>query len=136
MKNQKRLITERQEQVLKLCHHDFRGMTQEEAAKIMGITRRAVCFLLERVKKVLPQYFPILTKHEAKIYHYYMVEGWDVSEIADYFELEERTIYYALERAVEKGMRPTTPKNRILSYDELIEKYGIDWVDSQVKHQF
>ena len=136
MKKEKRKITERQEQALRLCHHDFSGLTQEEAAKEMGITQPTLNELLEHVKKVLPQFFPIITKHESKIYHYYMVEGWDVVDIADYMELSERAIYAALQRAVKKGMRSTTSKNRIQSYDELIEKYGIDWVDSHVKYQF
>jgi len=71
----KRSITKKQEQALQLCHQDFGGLEQIEAAERMNISQQAISKLLAVVKKVLPQYFPIITKLEAQIYHYYMVEG-------------------------------------------------------------
>lgn len=119
----KRLITEKQEQALKLCHHDFEGLTQEEAAEKMGISHQAISDLLTRIEKVLPQYFPILTKHEAKIYHYYMTEGWSTEEIAEYTEKSQRTIQLTLQRARDKGMYFTEAKGRVLSYDESMDAH-------------
>lgn len=124
----KRLITSQQEQALQLCHQGFEGLTQQEAAIQMGISRRAMCKLLAAVKKVLPQYFPILTKLEAQIYHYYMVEGWPVKEIAEYTEKSQRTIQLTLQRARDKGMFFPNTKGRILSYDESM--------DAKIKEQF
>ena len=63
---QRRLITAKQEQALRLCHQDFEGLSQTEAAEQMNISPRALGKLLVRVKKVLPQYFPIFTKFEMK----------------------------------------------------------------------
>ena len=124
----KRLITEKQEQALRLCHQDFDGLSQAEAAKQMNISQSALSELLVRVKKVLPQYFPILTKLEARIYHFYMNEGWDVDEIAEYLDSTPVSIYKTLQRARDKGMFFTEAKGRILSYDESM--------DVNVKQQF
>ena len=136
---QKRLITTGQEQALRLCHHEHGGLDQIEAAKQMGISRRAICYLLAAVKKVLPQYFPIITKLEAQIYHYYMIEGWEVDEIAEYIDSSPDTIYKTLQRAKAKGMFFTGAKGRIQSYDALRERYGNDdseGMDAHIKQKF
>ena len=124
----KRLISEKQEIALKLCHQDFGGLDQTEAAERMGISQQAMNKLLAAVEKVLPQYFPLLTKQEAERYHLYMVEGWSVDEIAEHFGLTPRSVYYALQRARDKGMHFTEAKGRVLSYDESM--------DDDIKEQF
>jgi len=124
----KRLITLRQEQALRLCHHDFEGLTQKEAAEKMNISQSALSGLLIRVKKVLPQYFPILTKLEAQIYYYYMVEGWSTEKITEHMEKSQRTVQLTLQRARDKGMFFTEAKGRVLSYDPSM--------DAQVIHKF
>ncbi len=121
MIKQGRLITFRQEQALRLCHQDFYGLNQIEAAEQMGISPQALGRLLARIKKILPQYFPIFTKFEAKIYHYYMVDGWSVDEIAEYVEHGPHTIYRALQRVKSKGAYFTGSKGRVLSYDESMD---------------
>ena len=131
----KRLVTKRQEQALRLCHQDFGGLEQIEAAKRMGISQRAVCYLLTAVEKVLPQYFPIITKLEAQIYHYYMVEGWEVDEISEYTKSLPDTIYKTLQRAKVKGMFFTGAKGRILSYDTSMDDEN-EGMDAQVIHKF
>lgn len=132
----KRLITKKQEKALRLCHQDFEGLDQAEAAKQMGISQQAISNLLTAVEKILPQYFPILTKLEAEIYHYYMVEGWEVSEIAEYLgeksgigiAYPDNAVYKTLQRARDKGMFFTEAKGRVLSYDESM--------DADVKKKF
>jgi len=128
----KRLITKRQEQALNLCHHTMGALTQEEAAKIMGISHQAISLLLEQVKKAVPQFFPIVTRHEAKIYHYYMVEGWSIREIAEYLKISERTVYFALQRAKKKGMFFPPAVGRI----KYIEELGEEDVDFNTKYKF
>ena len=126
----KRLITEKQEQALRLCHQDFDGLSREEAAKRMGISQSALSGLLARVKKNprFQAYFPILTKVEAERYHLYMTEGWSVKDIAEHFGLTPGSIYEALQRARDKGMFFTEAKGRVLSYDESM--------DAHIKQQF
>ncbi|MCK5615771.1 hypothetical protein KAR91_78635 [Candidatus Pacearchaeota archaeon] len=124
----KRLITEKQEQALRLCHQDFDGLSQTEAAEKMGISEAALGKLLARVEKVLPQYFPMLTKLEAKCYHHYMNEGWPVNEITECTGQSESAVYKALQRARDKGMRFTESKDRVLQYDSSM--------DGDIKEQF
>lgn len=124
----KRLITERQEQALRLCHQDFDGLPPEEAAERMNISPSAVNRLLVKVKEVMPSYFPILTGLEARIYHFYMAEDWPVDEIAEHFGLTPNSIYKTLKRARDKGMFFTETKGRILSYEPSM--------DAKVKEQF
>jgi len=124
---EKRLITKRQEQIFRLVHHDFGGLSQTEAAQRLGISQSAVSNVLKQIKKKLPQYFPILTKIEAERYHLY-VEGWSVENIAEHFGVTPGSIYEALQRARDKGMYFTKAKGRILSYDSSM--------DADVKQKF
>lgn len=124
----KRLITKRQEQALRLCHQEFEGLDQTEAAKRMNISQTALGKLLIAVEKVMPQYFPILSKLEAERYHLYMVEGWSVDEIAEYFGLTPNSIYKTLQRARDKGMFFTEAKDRTLQYSPSM--------DAEIKQQF
>ena len=113
----KRLITKKQEQILRACHQDFDGLTQSEAAEKLGIPQSVISDALNHIEKIMPQMFPILTRLEAERYHLYMVEGWSVDEIAEHFEVVSRSVYYALQRAKDKGMYFTDAKNRMLSYN-------------------
>jgi predicted DNA-binding protein YlxM (UPF0122 family) len=124
----KRLITKKQEKALRLCHQDFQGLDQVEAAKQMGITQQAISKLLTAVEKILPQYFPILTKLEAKCYHLFIAEGWPVDDIAEHFGLTPNSVYKTLRRIKDKGMFFTEAKGRVLSYNSNM--------DANVKEQF
>ena len=121
----KRLITEKQERALRLCHQDFEGLSPEEAAERMGISQSALNGLLARLKKNprFQAYFPILTKAEAEHYHLYMVEGWSVNEIAEHSGLTPNSIYKALHRARDKGMFFTEAKGRVLQYDPSMDAH-------------
>lgn len=131
----KQSITKKQKRALQLCHHDFEGLTQKEAAKKMKISQQAISKLLILVKKALPQYFPILTKQEERIYHYYMVEGWSVETIAKYTKLSCDTIYNTLQRGKSKKKSFTGAVGRILSYDEFKEEKGGS-IDIFIKQKF
>lgn len=112
-----RLITEKQEQILRLVHHDFEGLSQAEAAKKLNISQAAISDALVRIEKVMPQIFPILTKLEVERYHLYCIEGWSIKDIAEHFGLTPDSIYKALKRARDKGMFFPEPKGKMLSYN-------------------
>ena len=124
----KRLITEKQERILKLVHHEFDGLSQTEAAKKLGVSQSTISDTLKQIEKVMPQYFPILTKLEAKCYHYYMIEGWSVGETAEYMNHTQDAVYKALQRAKDKGVYFTEARGKVLSYDESM--------DANVKQKF
>lgn len=76
----------------------------------------------------MPQFFPILTRLEAKCYHLFMTEGWPVDEIADHLGQETNAVYKTLQRAKDKGMFFNEVKGRVLSYTSKM--------DANVKKQF
>lgn len=62
MKNkEKRLLTKREEQIIRLCHHDHGGLSVEDAAQQLHIVVSTVKRHLRRIKHKVPQLFPILT---------------------------------------------------------------------------
>lgn len=50
-----RLITEQEEQAIRLCHFNFGNLSTKAAAVIMGISQRRVQQLLQSAKKKAPQ---------------------------------------------------------------------------------
>ena len=124
----KRLITKKQEQILRACHQDFDGLTQSEAANKLGISQSVISNALNRIEKVMSQFFPILTKLEAKCYHLFMVEGWPVDDIAEHFGLTPNSVYKTLQRTKDKGMFFTEAKGRVLQYSPDM--------DANIKKQF
>lgn len=113
----KRLITKQQEQIFKACHHDHDGLTQIEAAQRLNISQSVVSNALKHIEEVMPQFFPILSKLEAKCYHLFMTEGWPVNEIAEHLDQSINAIYKTLQRAKDKGMYFSDTKGRVLSYN-------------------
>lgn len=124
----KRAITIRQEQILRLVHHDHEGLTQAEAAKRLGVSQSVISDTLKQIEKVMPQFFPILTKLEAKCYHLFTAEGWPVDDIAEHFGLTPNSVYKTLKRTKNKGMFFSETKGRVLSYNSNM--------DANVKKQF
>ncbi len=124
----KRLITKRQEQILRACHQDFSGLTQSEAAQRLGVSQSVISNTLKRIEEIMPQFFPILTRLEAERYHLYVVEGWSVEDIAEHFEVTSDSVYKALQRAKNKGMYFTDAKGRVLQYSPDM--------DANIKKQF
>ncbi len=133
----KRLITKRQQEILMLVHHEFQGLSREEAAKKLGISSQAINDALAKVRKTLPQYFPILTALEIKCYHFFVDEGWPVNEIAAYVDISGDSVQNALRRAKGKGMWWPKGQGRILSYDQFgDDETGQNWIDNHIKEQF
>lgn len=62
-----RVITEKEEQAIRLVHHDFDGYPIGDAARVMGTTVKEVKALLKSVKRKAPQLFPILTPRQQTI---------------------------------------------------------------------
>jgi len=77
-----RLITHRQEQIYRMRHHDFGGMTTKQVATILGITTHSVARHMWKMRKIAPQLFPILTKRQADIYHMFVNVGMEQKTIA------------------------------------------------------
>ena len=131
----KSLLTKNQEKVLRLCHHSFKGLTQIEAAIELNVCRQAINQTLIRIKKKLPKFFPILTKQEAKLYNYYIAEGWGMKQIIETTKLSENAVNKTLKRVKKKGLPFPHAIGRVLSYDEFMDGNGKS-IDNFVKKTF
>jgi predicted DNA-binding protein YlxM (UPF0122 family) len=127
-KTTKRTITEKQEEALRLCHHDFEGLTEIEAAARMGISQQAISKLLNKVKEIAPQFFPILTKLQAECYHHSTCDGWSPLEIAKYMYRSKWSVYKALQACGKKGLPLPDAHGDIMKYTENM--------DDKVIHKF
>jgi len=94
--DQSRVIPTEQEAVYRLCHHDFLGLSQEEAAEVLDIDRRTVSYRLSRMKEVAPQLFPILSRNVAAIYDRFVTDNMSVKEVADDLRLTPRYCWRVL----------------------------------------
>jgi len=94
----------RQEQIFRLVHHDFGGLSQTGAAQQLGISQSAISNALAKCQKVMPQMFPILTKLELSCYKLHIGKKWEIDAIAKYLDRSENTVYKALHRARDKGI--------------------------------
>ena len=68
---EKRVITQFEEEVLRICHHDFGGLSIEEAAEKVECSPETIETALKQIEKIAPQLFPILTpQHRAILLMY------------------------------------------------------------------
>lgn len=86
-----RRVTFKQEEVYRLVHQDFFGLSTTDAVEVAGITVQDIRQKLTCIAKVAPQLFPILTPTQAMIYRMFM-DGYMVMDIAEFFGVTERWI--------------------------------------------
>lgn len=99
-----RLITHRQEQIYRLRHHDFAGLTTKQVAVMLGITTHSVARYMWEMQKVTPQLFPILTRRQADIYHMFTELGLEQKIIAGILNISKNNVATAIYRLRHKGM--------------------------------
>ena len=67
----KRILSQLEEKIIRLVHHDFDGLSVEEAAKKLGCPPESIMSALKQIEKLAPQLFPILTpQHRAILLMY------------------------------------------------------------------
>ncbi len=109
----KRTISKFDEHVLRLVHHDFQGMTQKEAAFCLDVSQQTVNRAIARLKKLAPQFFPILTKHQ-KFVHYCITErGMTHESIARLIGSSVRTVESTVVAITKKGVKFVAPPKTI-----------------------
>lgn len=124
------MITKREEQAYRLCHHEFEGLTTKEVAERMGLTSRRIEQLLQSMKKKAPQLFPIFTKQEAQIEELLNGMGYDYKQVAKELDIAISTVKTVVQRLKEKGVYFEWGKHGLpmLQYE--------DWMDNQIKEKF
>ena len=78
-----RVISKKMEEIYRLRHHDFKGLSGEETARRTGMTQDTIRRLMWRMCKMAPQLFPILTPAQARAWHLWHHEGMSHSMIAE-----------------------------------------------------
>ena len=99
-----RQITERQETIFRMRHHDFGGMTTKQVAVKLEITTHTVARHMWEMQKVAPQLFPILTKRQASIYHMFVNVGLEQKIIAGILGISSNCVATQIHRLRKKGM--------------------------------
>ena len=99
-----RHITHRQEQIYRLRHHDFAGLTTKQVAGMLGIWPQSVTRHMKEMQKVAPQLFPILTRRQADIYRMFMKLGLEQKVIAGVLGISSNCVGVLIYRIKNKGM--------------------------------
>jgi DNA-directed RNA polymerase specialized sigma24 family protein len=137
MDERKRNISEFEEAVLRAVHHQFDGLTQEEAAIKLGVSpakiSRALVSIEEKAETCPPIriMLPILTRQQFRIYDCLTGLGLTMAETAEELGLASvNTVHSTVSKLREKGMsiskRSCQPKT--VSYES--------YMDPQVKQKF
>ena len=123
----KRVITELEEKVIRLVHHDFKGLTQAEAAQHLNVSQALISRAILQVKKKASQLFPILTRQQKFIYNCIAREGFSHQGIARLLDVSKDTIDSTIATMKAKGVYFERPYKTIR-----YETYH----DEQVKQKF
>lgn len=123
-----RLITERQEQIYRMRHHDFGGMSTKEVAAVLGIEVQCVNLHMRKMKKVASQLFPILTHRQLEVYKLYVEMNLSGNAVSELLGIARPTIQSKLDEIKRKGLHIPKRAKRIVRYS--------CWMDSEVKQKF
>lgn len=127
-----RCITTSEEAAYRLCHHDFYGLTQQDAATVLGIKQSAVAQRLASLKDKAPQLFPILSQKVALVYHCFTADNMPVKQIAEKLKLTPRYCWRVL-----KKLWDTRKNNGLYFRSGFINRLHYrTWMDKHVKEVF
>ena len=107
----KRNLSEFEESVIRLIHHEFEGLTQVEAAERLGVNEasisRTVTGIIERAKHCRPIriLLPFLSKQQYAVYRCTVKQGMTNAEAAEKLNIPVATVGNTLTRLRKKGMR-------------------------------
>jgi DNA-binding CsgD family transcriptional regulator len=121
----KRVLTIREEKSYRLCHHDFSGLSIDEAAKRMGISRKSVLELLKNVERKAPQLPPVLTPAQRAVLCLIEKE-MSVTEISDAINMLQPNVSEIVKFLTSRGF--IAPPTSTVSYKPRM--------DGRVKEKF
>lgn len=120
-------LTLREIEAVRLCHHDFRGLSTIEAAKEMKISRQRICQLLKSAERKAPRLFPILTREQNKIYKLVTEQGLTHSQIADTLGITVGTVTQVISTIKAKGVI-------IVNHPKTVPYEN--WMDGEIREKF
>ncbi len=122
-----------EESVIRACHHDFLGLTQDQAAEYLSVTpakiSRTLSDLQERSKTIKPLalLFPILTQNQACVYKCIAESGMSLAQTADKLSMTTS--------AVSKMIGAIRNKGQFIPQPIKHQQYS-PLLDGQVKHKY
>jgi len=124
-----RHITHRQEQIYRLRHHDFGGMSTKQVAAMLGVTPKCINSHMREMKKIAPQLFPILTQRQMDVYILYEKMGMTHPEVEKHLGMSAGTSGATVWYMRRKGM--------FLQPDCIhrVDTYS-SWMDSKIRYKF
>ncbi len=123
-----RILSEHEEWAIRLCHHDFAGMTTDTAAgTFMKVSQRRIQQLLRSAEQKAPQLFPILTKHQVEI-------RWLINDAGLTFEQVAETLRVSV-NSVSNTVQLLKVKGVLIERRKKTVQYQ-NWHDSQIKEKF
>ena len=63
----KRNLTHEEERIIRMHHHEFKGLTLSETAKVLELTEPYLRAALAEIKRKAPSMFPILTPRQVAV---------------------------------------------------------------------
>jgi len=121
----KRQLTKREEQIIRLIHHDHAGFSKLATVQITGLHLATINRILRRVKCKAPQLFPILTP-EQKVVLGWIREGKTNQRIVNETKLDLHSVEKIVSKLYKLGKLYKKPK--IVAYDCMM--------DNQIKRRF
>ncbi len=119
-------LSDQEQEAIRLCHHDFVGLSRKHAADIMFISEQRLSNILRSAKKKAPQMFPILTQDQNRVYQGIMESGYDRQALALHPEWSIKKVDAIIAQLRKKGVSLTVPKT--VRYEP--------HMDGQVKRKF
>ena len=124
-----RHITHRQEQIYRLRHHNFAGLTTKQVATKLNITVQCITMCMRRMKKIAPQLFPIFTELQAEIYSLFVRAGLEQKVIGKILGISEKSVSTIIRRLRNNGINiPLRQRKEYIQY--------AGWMSSRIVHKF
>lgn len=130
-------LTDRQKEAMLLVSPRpiGRGLSQTDAAAVMGIRRQRLQELLERARQARPDLFPILTQQEYDVLS--MIQcGLSIDEIAERLWSPRKGEVGVSRRRVERIVSSLRDKNRDVRVDCAKTATYEPWMDNQIVQKF
>ncbi len=122
-----RVITKREEEIIRLLHHDFEGLTEDEAAERLGCTQQNISDAVARLKTKAPQLFPMMTSKQKFVYDCITEKDLKYDEIAMLLQVDKRAVNRVIEQLKLKGIK--------ISRATKTQRYE-DYLDSEIREKF
>jgi len=118
-----RVISKKDQAIYEMCHHEFQGLSQQEAASWLGISSSAVHDTLQRVKAVAPQLFPIITKRQFEVVQLITCDGLMHEEVAERLGVTVSAISNTVEVLKKRGFKFPTRTKPPVKFNEYQDKF-------------